>query len=204
MSYHVPVFRPTDTDVESQEISVTDGIHDGGQAAVTGGTAATFHAQASGRQIQVVTHHHGRFGLHTGTSEEAGQNIAGAVHVCEGLCEHQRRLRSRRLARNAVPGKQGLSQRNIEPRGGLLDYREPDVMPRAVESGPGVPQAHNQYGQALLLGFLGLSGFFAFLETFFAFHFFLFDFLFDLFPCHRHERDGLILTVEDLHAFEIR
>ncbi len=205
MRDHVSVFRPTDADVESQEVSVTESVDDGGQAAVAGGTAAAFHAQASGRQIEVVTHDHGRLGLHTGPFEEGGQNFAGAIHVCEGLCEHQRHIRIRRRSRvrKTVASEQGLSQRNTKPRGGFFNYRETDVMPRALKPGPGVTQAHNQYGQPLLLGFLGLFGFLAFFETLFAFDLFLFDFLFDLFPRHSNQRDGLVLTVEDLDTFEI-
>lgn len=205
MSNNVPLFGPTNTDVESQEVSVPEGVDDGGQAPVAGRAAAALHARASGRQIEVVTDNHSRVRLGTGTSEDAGENVAGAIHVCKRLCEHHPIiLRGRGRARKAVPGEQGLSQRNIEPRGGLLDYREPDVMPRPLESGPGVAQAHNQYGQPLLLGFLGLSGCFAFLETFFAFDLFLFDLFLDFLTGHRHERDGLLLTVENLDTFEIR
>ena len=205
MSDHVALFGPSDTDVESQEVSVTEGVDDGGETAVAGGAAAALHAQAPGRQIEVVTYNHCRVRIEPGSPEQAGQNVSGAIHVCKRLCEHQPIiLRGRSRAPKAVPGEQGLSQRNIEPRGGLLDYREPDVMPRPLESGPGVPQAHNEYGQPLLLGFLGLSGFRAFLETFFAFDFFLFDLFLDFLTGHRHERDGLILTVEDLDTFEVR
>lgn len=206
MSNHVPLFGPTDTDVESQEVSVTEGVDDGGQTTVAGGTAAALHAQPSRRQIEVVTCNHRRVRFETGSPENSGQHVSGAIHVCKRLCEHQPIiLRGRSRAPKAVPGKQGLPQRNTEPRGSLLDYRESDVMPRPLKSGPGVAQAHKQYGQPLLLGFLGLSGFRAFLETFFAFDLFLFDlFLFDLFPRHGHEGDGLILTVENLDTFEVR